>query len=104
MPISYKYLGKQELLNRLSRLDEALDGGSQTGVGIEMRLNHTVAAKSDGELRVRRDEYAYALFQIAQESRDPVMIAQFPNPYNRAGTTRINFGGEVGGFGYPETG
>lgn len=92
MPIDYAYLGEQELLLRLAAIDSALDGGSQTSVGIEPRISHAFAAKSDDELRVRRNEYAFALYEIAQESRDPVKLAQYKNPYNRAGITRARFG------------
>ena len=92
----YSYLGEAELLKRLARIDEALDTGSQTGVGIEARVTHTFAGKTDAELRVRRDEYAYGLFRLAIQSKDPDMLAKYKNPYNRAQSTRPNFGGAVG--------
>ena len=91
MPIDYTYLGEKEILARIVSIDQALDRGSQTEVGIEPRISHSFDGKSDSEMRVRRDEYGYALFQIALESRDAVMLKKYKNPYNRAGITRPNF-------------
>ncbi len=96
MPIDYSYLPISQILAKIALIDEALDGGSQTSVGIEPRISHQFAGKSDAELRIRRDEYAFALFNIAQASGDPAKIALYKNPYNRAGITRANFGSQCG--------
>lgn len=90
MGIDYSYLSEQELLKRIALIDQALDGGSQTSVGIEPRISHEFAGKSDDELRKRRDEYWDSLVDLAVQSRKPEMIAKY-KPRVMPGITRARF-------------
>lgn len=81
MPIDYSDLGEPELLRRRNAIDAALDGGSQTGVGIEAGVRHEFAAMKPSDLRLRRDEYQYGLFLI-----NPT---KYKNPYDRPRTTQV---------------
>jgi hypothetical protein len=91
------YLGLDKITEIVTQLDEAINGGSQTVVGIEPRVSHTFAGKSDSELRFARDEYAYAGHLLACESGDAALLCRWPNPYDRASITSMNYGGN----GYP---
>ncbi len=88
--IDYAYLGEAELLKRLAAIDEALDGGSQTSVGIEPRISHQFKGKTDDELRLRRSEYWDSLVKMARTSGNPELIAKYP-PREMAGITRMDF-------------
>ncbi len=68
---------------RLGSSNEALDGGSQTAVGIAPGIRHEFKDVAVGDLRTRLDEYDYALFLI-----DPAI---YENPYARPGITRGSF-------------
>ena len=92
------------MLQKLQAVDEAIDAGSQTAVGIEMRISHVFAGKTDSELRFIRDEYAYALYLLARRANPPDAdkSARYKNPYRRAAITSPNFGGAVPWYGAGE--
>ena len=59
-----EFPGKTEswLLEKLAAVNSALDGGSQTGVGIAPGIRHEFAALNPAQLRQRREEYKYSLW------------------------------------------
>lgn len=69
-----RYIGytKDELVERLKLVNDALDRGSQTGAGIEPSVKHDFAAKKDSELRQIVKDILYALFLLAPDT--------YPNP------------------------
>lgn len=102
MPRDFRFLGLEEIKKQMMLIDQAIDGGSQTQVGIEPRVSHSFAGKTDSELRFIRDEYAYAGYLLAR--KNPEICEQWPNPYRHPQITKPNFGGAVDwyGAGYPE--
>lgn len=103
MPRDMRYLGFDELAKRIALLDAAIDAGSQTGVGIEPRVNHTFGVKTDSELRFARMEYALSGHFLARQSGDKNLCAMWPDPRSPQ-ITAPNFGGAIALYegGYPE--
>jgi len=99
MANDYSYLDETELVKRIAVLDQALDGGSQTSVGIEPRIAHQFAKVPTSELQLRRDDYWDSLVKVAQRTGDAATIAKYP-PRRLPGITQTNFGNRRGGGGF----
>jgi hypothetical protein len=61
------------LLERRNAINAALDGGSQTHVGIAPGIFHQFAKLTPEQLRARLDEYDYALYCLDSD--------RYENPY-----------------------
>lgn len=80
MPSDYSYLEIDELEAKLRRLDEQIESGSQTGVGIEPRISHTFAPRSYEELIREKRIILLTLHEKALEKCDPVLLQKYPDP------------------------